>query len=123
MTFCSDKGLSASVELICQGVLAWVFWFVGGIVAVVRLNPPEFTDDTFSDADTIKSFYWILFGFSFFSMGVCALEMSTGRKKQEAKGETGMDDEPAAADTAAGETPETAEAGETAEAAAEEVEV
>uniref|UniRef100_A0A7S3A3X2 MARVEL domain-containing protein n=1 Tax=Rhodosorus marinus TaxID=101924 RepID=A0A7S3A3X2_9RHOD len=51
MTFCSDKGLSASVELICQGVLAWVFWFVGGIVAVVRLNPPEFTDDTFSDAD------------------------------------------------------------------------
>ncbi|KAJ8904119.1 hypothetical protein NDN08_000646 [Rhodosorus marinus] len=120
MTFCSDKGLSASVELMCQGVLAWIFWFVGGIVAVVRLNPPEFTEDTFSDADAIKSFYWILFGFSFFSMGVCGMEVAAGRKKRPAKGETDVDDEPAAADTAAEET---AEAEEAAEAAAEEVEV
>mmetsp|Transcript_19287 Transcript_19287/g.27962 ORF Transcript_19287/g.27962 Transcript_19287/m.27962 type:complete len:202 (-) Transcript_19287:116-721(-) len=120
MTFCSDKGLSPAVELMCQLVLAWIFWFVGGIVAVVRLNPPEFATETFSQADTIKSFYWILFGFSFFSMGVSALEVAQERKERPAKGDTEMDDEPAPADTTADESPEAADV---AEAAAEEVEV
>jgi len=120
MTFCSDKGLSPAVELMCQLVLAWIFWFVGGIVAVVRLNPPEFATETFSQADTIKSFYWILFGFSFFSMGVSALGVAQERKERPGKGDTEMDDEPAAADTTAEENPEAADV---AEAAAEEVEV